>query len=311
MTQPIWRSALETQLKVHGLLVELVGFVDAAERDELIGPPNHTSKVVDSQWRFERLVLPMATPMGWSTDAVNACLAASKSVPTDTLMIAGNLPSAACWWWFEQPIVLANTKARALLLAHADGCLFCSAWVDIDGTTPELVVKKCGMEPGMVFTWKLDMSLRDSVAHINDKYLEKYPEAPAEHSRGLADFEADAELLSRFLLAANAWLQTKVLVQDAAHVERHFRKEFNKKIPSVNLRDGIKVVLLRKSERKEESGDGRKVDWSCRWEVDGHWRNQPHGAGRKETRLQWIMPYVKGPDDKPFVAKTTVMAAAR
>jgi len=32
-----------------------------------------------------------------------------------------------------------------------------------------------------------------------------------------------------------------------------------------------------------------------RWIVRGHWRNQPFGKGRKQRRLQWIAPYIKGP----------------
>jgi len=31
-----------------------------------------------------------------------------------------------------------------------------------------------------------------------------------------------------------------------------------------------------------------------KWAVRGHFRNQPHGQGRKERRLQWIRPYLKG-----------------
>jgi hypothetical protein len=30
-------------------------------------------------------------------------------------------------------------------------------------------------------------------------------------------------------------------------------------------------------------------------------RNQKVGPGRQETKLTWVRPYIKGPDDKPLV----------
>lgn len=51
-------------------------------------------------------------------------------------------------------------------------------------------------------------------------------------------------------------------------------------------------------------------DYSHRWIVRGHMRNQPVGprnakGGQKHLRV-WIAPYVKGPEDKPLVLKDRV-----
>ena len=49
------------------------------------------------------------------------------------------------------------------------------------------------------------------------------------------------------------------------------------------------------------------VDWTHQWIVDGHWRNQPYGVGHSLRRLQWIAPFIKGPEDAPLVIKDKVM----
>lgn len=53
-------------------------------------------------------------------------------------------------------------------------------------------------------------------------------------------------------------------------------------------------------------GAERPTDWSHRWIVGGHWRQQPHGPGGTLRRPTWIAPHVKGPDDKPLVLKDRV-----
>lgn len=53
---------------------------------------------------------------------------------------------------------------------------------------------------------------------------------------------------------------------------------------------------------------GGYVDWQQRWLVRGHWRNQKTNNGIKPT---WIAPYIKGPDDKPFIPKERLIRAVR
>jgi hypothetical protein len=60
----------------------------------------------------------------------------------------------------------------------------------------------------------------------------------------------------------------------------------------------IVVVTLRR-ERSLNQHLGGVADYSCRFMVRGHWRNQwcPSLQSHRQT---WIAPYVKGPPDKPF-----------
>lgn len=72
----------------------------------------------------------------------------------------------------------------------------------------------------------------------------------------------------------------------------------------------VRMVVLR--ERRETrpagngGGHGGRRAYSHRFIVRGFWRNQAHGPGHSLRRRQWIPPYVKGPADKPLVAKETV-----
>jgi hypothetical protein len=76
----------------------------------------------------------------------------------------------------------------------------------------------------------------------------------------------------------------------------------------VNKPDPVKVVTLRRLRAKHEGGGTREVEWTHRWMVSGHWRNQPYKDG---VRLRYIFPFVKGPEHLPLVVKETVYALKR
>jgi hypothetical protein len=63
----------------------------------------------------------------------------------------------------------------------------------------------------------------------------------------------------------------------------------------------VRVIQLRRAAaaQKASSEDNAEIDWSCRWLVGGHWRNQPYPT-LGIIRPIFILPYVKGPDDKPL-----------
>lgn len=46
------------------------------------------------------------------------------------------------------------------------------------------------------------------------------------------------------------------------------------------------------------AGDGSPL--LVRVRVQGHWRRQPHGPGRRERKLIWIEPFWRGPEDGPI-----------
>lgn len=71
----------------------------------------------------------------------------------------------------------------------------------------------------------------------------------------------------------------------------------------------VRMVVLR--ERRDPAPDkggahGSRRGYGHRFIVRGFWRNQAYGPGHSLRRRQWIPPFVKGPADKPLVAKETV-----
>jgi hypothetical protein len=66
----------------------------------------------------------------------------------------------------------------------------------------------------------------------------------------------------------------------------------------------VVVFTLRRAKPSQYEGEEREVQWSHRWVVQGHWRNQPYkDNGGTIYRQIWIAPYVKGPDGKPLIFK--------
>lgn len=55
-----------------------------------------------------------------------------------------------------------------------------------------------------------------------------------------------------------------------------------------------------------QPSDTAEREYSVRWMVRGHWRNQAHGPDRALRRPVWINPYVKGPAGKPIKTGTIV-----
>ena len=72
------------------------------------------------------------------------------------------------------------------------------------------------------------------------------------------------------------------------------------------------IICLRSIEYRDASSMPiGLVDWNCRWLVRGHWRQQWHQTTQTH-HPKWILPYVKGPDDKPFKEpRATVYAVVR
>jgi hypothetical protein len=164
-----------------------------------------------------------------------------------------------------------------------------------------------GISPSQMWEWGRGMTLGDMLDESRSKHEALYGPGGQYHTReqvGLDVFMRACEGVSRFLLAGLAWLNQKVLVDERPHLERHRRKEFERK--TQRPFDGVRVVHLRRRESPahERPQGSAPVEWSHRWLVDGHWRNQPCGPQMQDRKLTWIAPFVKGPDDKPFKAKT-------
>jgi hypothetical protein len=107
--------------------------------------------------------------------------------------------------------------------------------------------------------------------------------------------------------------QTVVDVSEHA-VDRQLRKAARKR----NMKgDAVTVITLRKRKRADGSDEPSEIEWSHRWLVRGHWRQQWVGPKNGELGVEryqtpvWIHPHIKGPDDAPFLVRDHVYALTR
>lgn len=71
----------------------------------------------------------------------------------------------------------------------------------------------------------------------------------------------------------------------------------------------VRVVRLHAGDYQAHprAGAAMPVEWSHRWLVSGHWRQQWYPS-RGQHLAKYILPHVKGPADKPLIVKDTVRA---
>lgn len=136
-----------------------------------------------------------------------------------------------------------------------------------------------------------------------------WDEGRPEDDRSDAMSQHDAQEFARVCCTLWLLLQQKVAVKRRAWPERaerrRWERESDRPIPEVTVVELRKPISVNPEDRNAEP-----VDWSHRWIVDGHWRNQYHPSTGEHTPT-WIAPYVKGPEDKPLVVKKKINAWVR
>lgn len=106
------------------------------------------------------------------------------------------------------------------------------------------------------------------------------------------------------------FIQGRVSVQKAS---RPLRRRAERMGRDAEYGD-IRVVRLRKTEtdrgEKDPGFEEPSIEWTHRWVVSGHWRNQWYPSTQSHS-LIWIDPHVKGPEDKPIIYKDQVYLVER
>lgn len=119
--------------------------------------------------------------------------------------------------------------------------------------------------------------------------------------------EPFAQAIVKWLNTAEMFMSQEILLAGSVPAERHYRRHIGGPTASV------RVVSLRRTshaDRSPTSGEQALREWACRWVVSGHWRRQYYASCGKHRPL-WIHPYIKGPEDKPFVPPRPAVVAVR
>ena len=106
----------------------------------------------------------------------------------------------------------------------------------------------------------------------------------------------------KFLAAFWAFIRQDIVDLRLQPLSRAARRRHH--VPHNQAPPLIKTVELRRTLRSPGHGqESAPVDWSCRWIVRGHWRNQYYRKTGTH-RPKFIPPYVKGPEGQPLKKKT-------
>lgn len=129
------------------------------------------------------------------------------------------------------------------------------------------------------------------------------PEAD-DHQR--ATIEEDRRILAAFLLLSQ---QESLVSTTETPPARPVQKRLDrKKIPTdLHMNHNVRLVNIH-ARHRPPTGTARTVEWTKRWIVSGHWRQQAWGEGRQLRKPVYIAPHVKGPEGLPLDTseKTTV-----
>lgn len=252
----------------------------------------------DRQWRAlrqtTRQALGDADTYYISDDICRAVLASADSLPADTTVAGIDPPSGCGWLWLETPIdggiMSTSTPVKGLL------------WYGIGHES---------MPEGQQAAWSVvtfggpDFMPRLESMHLNHCL------APLRTTTGELDASSKPWLAKPvvFLAALSLWLQQRIVTVERQPADRATRRRIERGGFSPG---SVNIVHLRRGEARDHASPGQTVaEWSCRWIVRGHWRQQYYPSTNQRRPL-WIMPHVKGPDAAPLRPPSpTVFAVTR
>ena len=124
---------------------------------------------------------------------------------------------------------------------------------------------------------------------------------------GTADREL-AEWISKLAFSFFAFIRQECVSIQKQSASRPIRRHLPKGFSAEPV---IKIIQLRRRSPATNGLESQSRDYSCRWLVRGHWRNQFYPRSNSH-RPRFIPAYVKGPDDKPFKStKSSIFAVVR
>jgi hypothetical protein len=277
----------------------------------------------------------------WNADAITLLEHAASSIPEWHLLHPDgrpNLPSLQAFHYFERsPSEYDGTPMHVRIIAwtpllfsaedtggfdgydhwsmrFSDGRLVWSPAVEELALAVRAISDK-SLQVGDVFDtnplWSFNQSLTQHMEYIKKDFIDQY--VPGEEIADKPDvyagtgrtYAGDMYWWARIIGAMCAFARQRVNRVVPVLPPRPWRR----RIPEWWKRQPlVRVIHLASLDGMQANECQRDVEWSCRWMVRGHWRNQFYrSTGRREPL--WITEYVKGPEGKPLkLPQATVVA---
>jgi hypothetical protein len=250
--------------------------------------------------------LESAAPYWWDREIVETLGEAAKTLPSSKLS-PSDVPLRLGWLYFEKetPVELPSGKPM-----NIKAILWVAGSENLDGeehVTVRAVAEHnllLGDEHGvaLVFFSRMPdgrlLPCLCSTWQFGFDIEERDPEVIKDVSHEERDVDALSQRGLSLFLSAMLFLQQKCVVNGVQALPRDARRRVEHR-KTANVVQPVNVVYLRKP-KHQASGNHADVDWDHRWWVGPHWAIRWCGPGRREERRVLIMPYTKGPDDKPL-----------
>lgn len=316
-----YSEALERQMDVLRV-VDALRKAGARIPSPMGDPPFTASE--NQQLAYMGEMLAGAAPYYWSRELCDLLISSAASLPLDAVLHSDQLPARAGFWWFEAPFEFpcpAHENERDYLVA----LFWWKASVDpailrsVSERSGEL--RQGGGSDGVAWVALVG---REGFAGGFPAWMDTLPFGTSIH-RWIWDRESGEEetppsddydpvyieMFTRVVVGGLLLINQRIAMTTHHRAERAARRRMER--IGWQHEPVIQVVQLRRRETTHEHPNEHEArDWSCRWFVRGHWRQQPCGPHQSERRTVWVTPYVKGPEDKPVKPpRTTVFAVTR
>jgi hypothetical protein len=236
-----------------------------------------------------------------------------------------DLPSDAGFVYLESPIVVPDKWGKPLVIhGFGWGRAIGSANPNIQmGLAPRGYRPEPGDPTGITLLLFTDPS--DPRDHMydewNGKLMQRWRASGGVTPRFLSmwvgavmfgsELRADDNMSSKFIAAFFRFIQETYVDSREVHSDRAAVK---RSVRARKLEPVIRVVKLRRKESKaRREGEAMPVEWQRQWMVglpNGRWRNQWYPS-LGEHRPKFILPYVKGPKDKPLIIDDKIFIVDR
>jgi hypothetical protein len=227
-------------------------------------------------------------PYYWAPMLCGLVESLALTVPDHWQMHRTRLPSRTGFFSFANPILTDD--------AVIDAC----AWYADDAAPANMVVATLYMtEVGRNPNCPVHQGVRTWLWE-EGKPLSVYVDA--ESATNCPTDDPIPRSTARALAAMFALLEQQIFVTSRERIPRPTRRRAKAAGHEVEF---VRVVRLREVRHtKDARGDHTiDVEWTCRWIVSGHWRDQWYPSLGCHQPI-YILPYVKGPDDLPLKPQT-------
>lgn len=136
---------------------------------------------------------------------------------------------------------------------------------------------------GRGFCWRFDETIRDAIVS---------PPSPKYQGRIFRELD--------YLSASFLFLNQRIIRVDTRSDARYFDSQGRPTRVDADPNPLVRTVQLRRTAvGRDHEERTRQIDWSHRWLVSAHWRQQWYPS-LDEHRPVLVSPYMKGPEDKPL-----------